>query len=82
MSSIIVQNLSPNDIYCFVSKYSHEEADDSWFKLAANGGTSSWSRSSWELVAFKNLNDSTRAGVYIQTNKKVIFSDFNNIRVE
>ncbi|KAL0565981.1 hypothetical protein V5O48_016034 [Marasmius crinis-equi] len=78
--SIIVRNMSNQDINVFVSKYSNKSGDDNWFALKA-GASDSWDRSGWELVAFKNGNDSQRAGVYIQANKSVTFRSFQDIRV-
>ncbi|KAI0807571.1 hypothetical protein C8Q74DRAFT_1228083 [Fomes fomentarius] len=78
MGSIIVINASNEDISSFVSKYS--DGDDNWFKVTA-GGRDSWSRKGWELVAFKNANDTKRAGVYVPVNSTVTFHSFTNIAV-
>ena len=76
--SIIVVNASKQDVSAFVSKYSRSSADDNWFKVTA-GTRDSWARDGWELVAFKNSNDTQRAGVYVPVNSTVTFHDFGNI---
>ncbi|KAL0572587.1 hypothetical protein V5O48_009379, partial [Marasmius crinis-equi] len=76
--SIIVHNKSNQDINVFVSKYSKDGSDD-WFVVKA-GQSESWSRSGWELVAFKNSFDSQRAGVYIPSNRAVTFRSFGEIQ--
>ena len=80
MGSIIVVNASSQTISCFVSKYSNSGADDNWFTLSP-GQRDSWGRNGWELVAFKNANDSKRAGVYVRANSTVTFHSFDNIVV-
>ncbi|KAI0676445.1 hypothetical protein C8Q78DRAFT_1073250 [Trametes maxima] len=82
ISNIIVINKSSSAVSAFVSKYSNSDGDDSWFNLAP-GARDSWNRAGWELVAFKNANDSNRAGVYVPSNAVVTFNDFgSNITVE
>ena len=81
MGAIIVVNNSSAAIHVFVSKYTNSNGSDEWYTIAA-GKRDTWSRSGWELVAFKNEDDSMRAGVYIPINKKVVFYSFNNIQVE
>ena len=78
--SIIVANGTGQPIWCFVSKYSNSSGDDSWFQINANT-RESWGRNGWELVAFKNGNDTTRAGVYVNVEATVTFHAFNNISV-
>ncbi|KAI0807573.1 hypothetical protein C8Q74DRAFT_1228096 [Fomes fomentarius] len=80
MGSIIVINASNEEISSFISKYSNSNGDDNWFKVAA-GGRDSWGRGSWELVAFKNANNTYRAGVYVPVNSTVTFHSFTNIAV-
>ncbi|KAI0642683.1 hypothetical protein C8Q79DRAFT_1013353 [Trametes meyenii] len=81
MPSIIIINKSPSAVSAFVSKYSNSNGDDSWFNLA-QGARDSWNRAGWELVAFKNANDTKRAGVYVPSNAVVTFNGFDNITVE
>ncbi len=78
MGSIIVINSSGQEVSAFVSKYSRNSADDNWFKVAANAHES-WTRDGWELVAFKDSNDTHRAGVYVPVNSTVTFHSFTNI---
>lgn len=80
MGSIIVINSSSSHILVFVSKYSNPQGYDDWFKLAP-GHRDSWSRSDWELVAFKDDNDTDRAGVYVRVNSCVTFKSFKEISV-
>ncbi|KAI9067858.1 hypothetical protein FKP32DRAFT_1562880 [Trametes sanguinea] len=80
MGSIIVINSSGSTVAAFVSKYSNSGGDDGWFNLAA-GGRDSWGRNGWELVAFKDSNDTTRAGVYVKVDSTVTFYSFSNIVV-
>ncbi|KAK7437591.1 hypothetical protein VKT23_018489 [Stygiomarasmius scandens] len=79
--SIIVHNESKQDIQVFVSKYSNSNGSDEWFVVKA-GASDSWSRNNWEVVAFKNNNDTERAGVYVRTNMKITFVSFGDIQVE
>jgi len=79
--SIIVHNKSKQDIHVFVSKYSNSNGSDEWFVVKA-GASDSWSRNNWEVVAFKNNDDTERAGVYVQTNVKITFGSFGDIKVE
>ncbi|KAI0676446.1 hypothetical protein C8Q78DRAFT_1073251 [Trametes maxima] len=80
VSNIIVINNSSSAISVFVSKYSNSNGDDSWFTISP-GARDSWNRAGWELVAFKNANDTNRAGVYVPTNAVVTFHDFVHISV-
>ncbi|KAI0324311.1 hypothetical protein GY45DRAFT_1263066 [Cubamyces sp. BRFM 1775] len=64
MGSIIVINSSSSDIFVFVSKHSNSSGFDDWSKLAP-GERDAWSRNEWELVAFRNADDTARAGVYV-----------------
>jgi hypothetical protein len=77
--SIIVVNNSTSAINCFVSKYSNSKGDDSWFSIPPTGGRLSWTRSGWELVAFKNSNDTQRGGIYIPASAIVTFRSFGDI---
>ncbi|PIL25789.1 hypothetical protein GSI_11539 [Ganoderma sinense ZZ0214-1] len=81
MGSTIIVNASGSAIYAFVSKYSNSSGDDSWFELQP-GARDSWGRNGWELVAFKNVNDSQRAGVYVPVDKTVTFHSFGNIQIQ
>ncbi|KAI8969778.1 hypothetical protein BD414DRAFT_502618 [Trametes punicea] len=80
MGSIIVSNASSSPITVFVSKYSNSSGDDSWFTVPANT-RESWDRNGWELVAFKNANDTDRAGVYVRVESTVTFHSLSNITV-
>ncbi|CDO70368.1 hypothetical protein BN946_scf184999.g8 [Trametes cinnabarina] len=82
MSYIIVANDSSETIYVMVSKYSTApNGDDSWFPVASLS-SDTWSREGWELVAFKNEQDSRRAGVYVPVDSTVTFVDFAHIDVK
>ncbi|KAI0674547.1 hypothetical protein C8Q78DRAFT_1015462 [Trametes maxima] len=80
MPSIIVSNKSSSPITVFVSKYTNPRGSDRWYTLAA-GAHDSWERNGWELVAFKNSNDSHRTGVYVYTNQAVIFHSMHHVEV-
>ena len=80
MGAITIINNSSHPIQAFVSKYSNSDGSDKWFTLAPRT-RDTWSRKSWELVAFKNPNDSQRAGVYVRVNSTVTFKSFENIAV-
>ncbi|KAI0670321.1 hypothetical protein C8Q78DRAFT_1079298 [Trametes maxima] len=79
-ATIIVSNKSSSSITLFVSKFSNPTGSDRWYTLAP-GRSDSWDRSGWELVAFKNSNDTHRAGVYIHTNQEVAFFNMDHIIV-
>ena len=80
MGAIIVVNNSPAAIHVFVSKYSNSNGSDEWYTIAA-GKRDSWARSGWELVAFKNANDTDRAGKYVPVNSEVVFTDLAHVTV-
>lgn len=81
MGSMIVHNKSNSAVSCFVSKWTSDGGNESWFPLGANC-RDSWSRNGWETVGFKNENDTKRAGIYVPINSTVIFYSFDNIKVE
>ncbi|KAI0631119.1 hypothetical protein C8Q77DRAFT_1159820 [Trametes polyzona] len=78
--SIIVINESANPCHVFVSKFSVITGNDGWFTLAP-GQRTSWGRNGWELVAFKNRQDTDRAGVYVAANSTVVFRSLREILV-
>lgn len=80
MGSIIVINSSSSDIFAFVSKYSNSSGSDDWFKIAP-GERESWNRGDWELVAFRDSNDTDRTGVYVRANSVVMFKSAKDISV-
>ena len=80
MGAIIVVNNSSAAIHVFVSKYTNSNGSDEWYTIAA-GQRDTWSRSGWELVAFKNANDTDRAGKYVPANTEVVFTDLAHITV-
>ncbi|KAI0631147.1 hypothetical protein C8Q77DRAFT_189458 [Trametes polyzona] len=80
VGSIIVVNANSLPCHVFVSKYSRPSAHDDWYTLEP-GQRSSWTREGWELVAFKNAADTSRAGVYVRLNTTVTFHDLNAISV-
>ena len=80
MPSIIVANNSAEKISAFVSKYTNSNGSDEWYTIAA-GKRDTWSRSGWELGAFKNANDTDRAGRYVPVNSEVDFTDLAHITV-
>ncbi|KAI0666530.1 hypothetical protein C8Q78DRAFT_983646 [Trametes maxima] len=80
VSGIIVVNKSSAPISVFVSKYSNSKGDDAWFTLGP-GASDTWGRSGWELVAFKNHDDSDRAGVYVHANHAVTFNSLHSITI-
>ena len=80
MGTITVYNGSNAAISVFVSKYSNPDGYDHWYSVAP-GEVENWGRDGWELVAFKNKDDSDRAGVYIRTNRTVTFKALDDIEV-
>ncbi len=59
-------NASGEDVYCFVTRFNG--GSDELFKVRA-GYRDSWGRrNGWELVAFTDADDTTRAGVYVRVN--------------
>ncbi|KAI0711015.1 hypothetical protein C8T65DRAFT_187148 [Cerioporus squamosus] len=80
MGAIIIVNNSSSAVSVFVSKYSNSSGSDDWFSLGP-GKSDSWTRNGWELVAFKNANDTDRAGRYVRQDAKVTYHDLANITV-
>ncbi|KXN84551.1 hypothetical protein AN958_12337 [Leucoagaricus sp. SymC.cos] len=86
MPKVFVVNRSGSPVDCFISKYTNDSGDDSWFTLPVGAGDT-WGRGSgWELVTFRRPNSGNnppRAGVYIhiEDGKTVEFYDFNDIVV-
>ncbi|KAI8976696.1 hypothetical protein BD414DRAFT_496269 [Trametes punicea] len=81
MGSIIVHNATSVPISAFVSKYTNEsKGSDDWFTVAAHS-RESWERDGWELVAFKNDDDTDRAGVYVRVDSTVTFYSLQDIVV-
>ena len=80
MGTFTIVNNTSSAISVFVSKYTNSKGSDDWYSVPA-GQAETWDRNGWELVAFKNANDSGRAGVYIHTNKTVTFNSLDNIGV-
>ncbi|KAI8993816.1 hypothetical protein BD414DRAFT_456951 [Trametes punicea] len=78
--SIIVHNAAPVPISVFVSKYTNSKGSDIWFTVPADT-RESWERDGWELVAFKNTDDTHRAGVYVRVDSTVTFYTFKDITV-
>ncbi|KAI0646539.1 hypothetical protein C8Q79DRAFT_1010151 [Trametes meyenii] len=80
MSSITVYNKTSAPITVFVSKYTNVRGSDRWYTLPA-GKNDSWERFGWEVVAFKNSNDSNRAGVYVHADQEVHFYGMDHVDV-
>ena len=78
--SIIVINNGTEACHVFVSKYSNAQGSDDWYQLGP-GQSDTWSRSGWELVAFKNDGDTNRAGRYVRADTTVTFDGLGNITV-
>ncbi|KAI0356075.1 hypothetical protein OH77DRAFT_1401902 [Trametes cingulata] len=76
--SIIAVNETNEPMHVFVSTYSNDDGDDSWYTVGANR-RESWDRDGWELVAFKNQDDSWRAGVYVPANSTVTYRGLDDI---
>ncbi len=64
MAKIKVINASSRSIRVFMSKYSHPNGSDEWFKLVA-GDHDFWERFGWEVIAIE-FDDGDRRGIYIQ----------------
>ncbi|KAK6338423.1 hypothetical protein TWF730_002485 [Orbilia blumenaviensis] len=80
---IRVANNSSGVIHVFVSKYNG--GDDGWFKLDP-GESDNWSRKEgagggWEVVGFRNTDDTNRSGRYVRVNTSIIFRGFDDIEV-
>lgn len=80
VGSIIVSNLSDEPCHVFVSKYSRPSASDDWFTIPPHS-RESWERAGWELVAFKNANDTDLSGVYVRVNSTVSYEAIHNVGV-
>lgn len=76
--SIIVYNASSSPCHVFVSKYTNSSGSDDWYTLQP-GQRDSWARSGWELVAFKNGDDSVRNGVYVARDTTVTYNGITSI---
>lgn len=79
--SMQIQNKSNCRVVCFVSTYSNKDGSDAWYTISSQSGDT-WIRMGWELVAFKDEDDTRRAGVYAPVNSRIIFHSFDNIVVE
>ncbi|KAI0323946.1 hypothetical protein GY45DRAFT_1332089 [Cubamyces sp. BRFM 1775] len=77
---IIVVNNSTGSVHAFVSIYNTPNGNGSW-QLIPSGVAYSWSRNDWEVVAFKNADDTKRAGVYVQVDTTVIYNSLSNLIV-
>ena len=77
---INIRNVSSGNCHVFVSKYSNAQGSDDWYQLGP-GQSDTWSRSGWELVAFKNDGDTNRAGRYVLADTTVTFDGLGNITV-
>ncbi|KAK6499368.1 hypothetical protein TWF506_003996 [Arthrobotrys conoides] len=76
---IRISNNSSFAVRVFVSKYNG--GNDDWFTLQP-GASDNWSRKGgWELVAFRDGDDTTREGRYVQVNTSIIFKGFGDIEV-
>ncbi|KAI0366848.1 hypothetical protein BV20DRAFT_1001746 [Pilatotrama ljubarskyi] len=78
MGSIIVVNDTNGPMYVFVSSYSNPTGHSDWYNIGP-GKRDSWSRDGWELVAFKNEDDTKRAGVYVPVNSTVTYRGLDDI---
>lgn len=78
VGSIIVVNNTNEPCHVFVSKYSRSSASDDWFTLQPHT-RDSWERAGWEIVAFKNGNDTDRAGIYVPTNTTVTYNGLHSL---
>ncbi|RVD81350.1 uncharacterized protein DFL_009216 [Arthrobotrys flagrans] len=81
--SIKIVNATSSPVQVFVSTYNggsgdwytiHPISSDIWYRGEGAGG-------GWELVAFRNDNDTTRIGKYVKVNSTVIFVGFDNLVV-
>ncbi|OBZ68436.1 hypothetical protein A0H81_11562 [Grifola frondosa] len=72
-----------DDIQCFVSIYG-ARGTDRWSTITTRFVDGQWGRGrSWELVAFKDANDSQRVGFYLSTKGKTTYITFHSFdRVE
>ncbi|KAI0356070.1 hypothetical protein OH77DRAFT_1401835 [Trametes cingulata] len=76
--SIIVVNESSGPMHVFVPKDSNKHGHDEWYTIGAGGGNV-WMREGWELAAFKNADDTQRAGVYVPTDTTITYRGLNDI---
>ncbi|KAI8993817.1 hypothetical protein BD414DRAFT_264299 [Trametes punicea] len=80
MGSIVIHNATSSPISVSVSAYTNSKGNDSWFTGPAHK-RDSWERDGWELVAFKNADDTDRAGVYVPVDSILTFHGLKNIVV-
>ncbi|KAJ3490805.1 hypothetical protein NLI96_g1168 [Meripilus lineatus] len=77
-----IRNTSDHAIKCFVSSYNG--GSDEWYDLSSSYKGDSWKRNGWEVVAFKNENDTRRVGFYLNTRDKttyIVFRSFDNVEI-
>lgn len=72
---IIVINDSGSPVMVLVSKINDGKGSSDWYTLAKES-RDQWSRPGWEVVAFKNEDDSNRVGVYVKPGSIVTFKGF------
>ena len=78
MGEIIVTNNSGAAVSVFVSNTSG--GSDAWYSVPDNT-SETWSRTSWEVVVFKNDDDTDRAGVYVRVDSTVVYKSLDDISV-
>lgn len=81
-TAFYIRNVSGQDISCFISKYTG--GDDNWFRLSSSFSDGRWGHSGWEVVVFKNADDSQRRGLYLNNRGKTVyitFRSFENIEI-
>ena len=84
---ISVTNRSKEKVWVFVSKYTKGDGSDAWYELEP-GKSEQWLRAGgnggkgWELVAFKNHNDSWRAGEYVHVGYHVSFHNWDQVVID
>ncbi|KAF3280559.1 hypothetical protein TWF970_002773 [Orbilia oligospora] len=77
---IRVSNNSSFAVRVFVSKYNG--GNDDWFTLQP-GGSDNWSRKGgWEVVVFRDGDDTNRVGRYVRANTSLVFNGFDSVETE
>ncbi|KAK6510158.1 hypothetical protein TWF481_004872 [Arthrobotrys musiformis] len=80
---IRIANETSSPIHVFVSKYNG--GSDDWFTLQP-GGSDIWNRKEgsgggWELVAFRDGDDTQRVGRYVKVNSSIIFRSWEEVAI-
>lgn len=83
--TITVCNNTDERVECFISNFATKNGSDDWYPIEAEE-RDSWNRShgGWEVVGFRNADDSVRAAKYLDVRKAVVvnFNGFEDGYIE